>query len=223
VIVNEKTLLQTLDGEIFCFNYLTGEEIWRKSLATEIRNSPAFIGDKMITVTLDGRILALEYTSGVILWEQELNEPVFADPVIEGKRIYIISHRGRLSVLNINDGEIVHQSALNVQTYIGPTIDDKHIFVCLSDGRLIVLDKITFEVFWSFNGDGPISGSALVTDSYVYLTSLGKKFYVLNKNDGQLLQTINLPGRARSTPLINKGKLILGCEDKQVIAYVEKP
>ena len=222
VIVNEKTLFQTLDGEIFCFNYLTGEEIWQKSLDTEIRNSPAFIGDKMITVTLEGRILAFEYTSGVILWERELDEPVFADPVIEGKRIYIISHRGRLSVLNINDGEIVHQSDLHIQSYIGPTIDEKHIFVCLSNGRLIALDKITFEVIWSFNGDGPISGSALVTDSYIYFTSLGQKFYILSKNDGHLLQTINLPGRARSTPLINRGKLILGCEEKQVIAYVEK-
>ncbi len=222
VVVNEKTLFQTLDGEIFCFNYLTGEEIWQKSLATEIRNSPAFIGDKMITVTLNGKILALEYTSGVVLWEKELNEAVFADPVIEGKRIYIFSHRGRLSVLNLDNGKIVHQGDLHVQSYIGPTIDNKHIYVCLSDGRLIAMDKITFEVTWSFNGDGPISGSALVTDSYLYFTTLGQKFYVLNKNDGHLLQTIDLPGRARTTPLISRGKLILGCEEKQVIAYVEK-
>jgi hypothetical protein len=50
---------------------------------------------------------------------------------------------------------------------------------------------------------------------------MAQKLYIISKNDGQLIQKIELVGRARSAPIINQGKLILACESKQVIAYVE--
>jgi outer membrane protein assembly factor BamB len=80
---------------------------------------------------------------------------------------------------------------------------------------------LSFEKKWIFSGEGPIFGSALVTKSYVYITTLAQKLYTINKNDGQLIQMIELSGRARSAPIINQGKLIVSCEGRQIIAYVE--
>ncbi|MCK4753594.1 MAG: PQQ-like beta-propeller repeat protein [Calditrichia bacterium] len=221
VIVNELALFQSLRGEVICFNYLTGEEIWRHSLNKGIRNSPAFKDNVLITVTLDGTIYAFESTSGNIIWELNLNSPVFADPVIDGERLYVSSHAGTLFVIELHSGQLLSNKEFSIELFNSPTIDQNSIYIASSNGTLISINKSSLENNWIFSGDGPIFGPALVTNSYVYIATMAQKLYIISKNDGQLIQKIELVGRARSAPIINHGKLILACESKQVIAYVE--
>jgi outer membrane protein assembly factor BamB len=221
VIVNEIALFQSLRGEVICFNYLTGEEIWIQSLNKDIRNSPAFKDNVLITVTLDGTIYAFDPTSGNITWELNLNSPVFADPVIDGELLYVASHAGTLFVIELRSGQLLSNKEFNIELFNSPTIDKNSIYIASSNGTLISINKSSLENNWIFSGEGPIFGSALVTNSYVYITTMAKKLYIISKNDGQLIQKIELVGRARSAPIINQGKLILACESRQVIAYVE--
>jgi len=222
VVIDEKVIHTTLQGDVICLNIETGDEIWRTSLESEIRNSPAFSGDKLVIATLPGRIFALEYTSGVTIWQADIKTPVFADPVIENDRIYIVGQKEDLYVFNLPRGNAVYRKKIRVPMYYAPTIDESNIFIPLSDGRLICLDKSTFAEKWAYQGDGPAAGPALVSHLYIYLTSLAEKLSILDKNNGELLQEITLSGRARSTPVIRQGKLILSCEDKQVIAYAKE-
>jgi outer membrane protein assembly factor BamB len=221
VIVNELALFQSLRGEVICFNYLTGEEIWRQSLNKGIRNSPAFKDNVLITVTLDGTIYAFDSTSGNIMWELNLNAPVFADPVIDGERLYVASHAGTLFVIELRSGQLLLNKEFSIELFNSPTIDQNSIYIASGNGTLISINKSSLENNWIFSGEGPISGPALVTNSYVYIATMAQKLYIISKNDGQLIQKIELVGRARSAPIINQGKLILACESKQVIAYVE--
>lgn len=221
VIANEMAHFQSLRGEVICFNYLTGEEIWRQSLNKDIRNSPAFKDNILITVTLDGTIYAFEPASGNIMWELNLNLPVFADPVIDGERLYVASHAGTLFIIELRSGQLLSNKEFSIELFNSPTIDQNSIYIASGNGTLISINKSSLENNWIFSGEGPIFGSALVTNSYVYITTMAQKLYIVNKNDGQLIQKIELVGRARSAPIINQGKLILACESKQVIAYVE--
>ncbi len=221
VIANEMAHFQSLRGEVICFNYLTGEEIWRQSLNKDIRNSPAFKDNILITVTLDGTIYAFEPASGNIMWELNLNLPVFADPVIDGERLYVASHAGTLFIIELRSGQLLSTKEFSIELFNSPTIDQNSIYIASGNGTLISINKSSLENNWIFSGEGPIFGSALVTNSYVYITTMAQKLYIVNKNDGQLIQKIELVGRARSAPIINQGKLILACESKQVIAYVE--
>jgi len=221
VIVNELALFQSLRGEVICFNYLTGEEIWRQSLNKGIRNSPAFKDNVLITVTLDGTIYAFDSTSGNIMWELNLNAPVFEDPVIDGERLYVASHAGTLFVFELRSGQLLSNKEFSIELFNSPTIDQNSIYIASGNGTLISINKSSLENNWIFSGEGPIFGPALVTNSYVYIATMAQKLYIISKNDGQLIQKIELVGRARSAPIINQGKLILACESKQVIAYVE--
>jgi outer membrane protein assembly factor BamB len=221
IIENERAHFQSLSGDVVCFNNLTGEEIWRQSLRKQIRNSPAYSDNILITVTLDGTIYAFEPSTGNIFWELNLNTPVFADPVIEGKRLYVASHAGTLFVFELRTGQMLSKTEFNNELFNSPTIDQNNIYIASSNGVLYSIDKLSFEKKWIFSGEGPIFGSALVTKSYVYITTLAQKLYTINKNDGQLIQMIELSGRARSAPIINQGKLIVSCEGRQIIAYVE--
>jgi outer membrane protein assembly factor BamB len=221
IIINDLVLFQSLNGEIIGLHYLSGEEIWRKSLNKSIRNSPSYKNNIMIIVTLDGSIMAIEPKSGDILWESDLDTPVFADPVIEKDKLYIATHTGRLQVINLIDGQLVSHRDFSTGLFNSPTIDQNNIYVTASNGILYSLEKGSMDLEWKFKGEGPICGSALVSNSYIYLATLAGKLYIIDKNGGNQLQKIELVGRARSAPIINQGKLILACEERQVISYVE--
>jgi outer membrane protein assembly factor BamB len=221
IILNDLVLFQSLSGEIIGLHYLSGEETWRKSLHKSIRNSASYKNNIMISVTLDGLILALEPKSGDILWEIDLNTPLFADPVIEKDKLYVATHAGRLQVINLIDGQLLSHKDFNIELFNSPTIDQNNVYVTSSNGILYALEKGSMDIEWKFKGEGPICGSALVTNSYIYLATLARKLYIIDKNNGNQLQKIELVGRARSAPMISQGKLILACEERQVIAYVE--
>ena len=97
----------------------------------------------------------------------------------------------------------------------------KNIYIATSNGILYTLNKSTLKKDWVFAGDGPITGFALVTSNYIYMATMARKLYILDKRDGILIQEIDLDGRARSAPIISQGKLFLACEDRRIIAYVE--
>jgi outer membrane protein assembly factor BamB len=221
IIVNEMVLFQTLQGEIIGINYLNGEEIWRQSLNKNIRNSPAYKDNLLITVTLDGTIYAFDSNTGDVIWNKNLSSSVFADPVIEGNRLYVATHPGQLYIINLKDGKPISNKDCGIELFNSPTIDQNNIYIASSNGVIYSLNKSSLENKWIFSGEGPIVGSALVTNSYIYVATMAQKLYVINKNDGELIQKIELVGRARSAPIINQGKLILACESRQVIAYVE--
>lgn len=221
IVTNDMVLFQTMKGEIFGLNYLNGKEIWKRSTQTDIRNSPALKNNTLVTVTQNGEVYALESSSGVILWRKELDQPIFASPVIENNRIYITTHSGNLFILNLNSGATINQKNIGVELYNSPTIDIDNIYIALSNGMLLALDKNTLFEKWRFLGEGPIAGAALASSTYLYLSTLGQYFYILEKKNGQLLQKIELSGRARSSPVIKQGKIMIACEDKLVIAYVE--
>ncbi len=222
IIVDNTVLFQTVRGEVLCLDIEEGEEIWRISLQTNLRNSAAFKDGKLIITTLEGKILALNHTSGEVLWEVDIQTPIMADPVIEGDAIYIVTHTGILFVYELSNGSERYTQELGVRAYHGPTIDNESIYLAMGNGSLIALNKSSYKQNWEFDGDGPAAGSVLITDTYAYLTTLAGILYILDKNNGTLLQTITLSGRARSTPIIKKGKLIISVENKQVNAYAKE-
>jgi outer membrane protein assembly factor BamB len=125
-------------------------------------------------------------------------------------------------MVDLKNGQLLSKKEFGIELYNSPTIDQRNIYIATSNGMLYSLDKKSFEKRWIFSGEGPIVGFALVTQSYVYISTMGKKLYVIKKNDGKLIQQIELIGRAKSAPIINQGKLILACEIRQIIAYVEE-
>ena len=222
VVVNETVIFQSLNGDIICVDRLNGQEQWRQSLRKTIRNSAAYKDNLLITVTLDGTIYAFDSTSGKIIWNLNLNTPVFADPVIEGETIYITSHTGILFAIDLKRGQALSRKEFGIELYNSPTIDQNNIYIASSNGTLYSIDKKSFEKRWIFAGEGAIVDFALVTPTYVYITTMAKKFYILKRNDGKMIQEIELEGRASSAPMINLNKLIIACEERQVVAYAEE-
>ncbi len=222
VAKDRKVFFLNTAGQMQCRNFLTGDLIWTKQIDTQAENSPALYENMLITAGLNGKITALEYTSGVVIWETTISDAILADPVIHEGRIYLVTYRGDLHILDLKNGGTLDTLAFNTPFYCTPVVDHTAIYLPLSNGKLMAIDKRSLAVNWEYQADGPWAAAPLVTQNYIYAANLDEKLYILDKKSGSLLQAIQLSGRARSTPVIIDDKLILTCENTNVIAYVQE-
>jgi len=222
IVVDNKVYYQTVNGIIFCLNYLTGDKIWSKIFPSPIANSATYIDNLIITAGINGLVMAHEYTSGITVWEKSFNASFMADPVIHSNQLFLASHSGDLFILDVHTGNVLYQKSFSIPLYNAPTIDTKHIYIALSNGNLVALNRNTYVQKWLFKAVGPIADAPLVTETYIYFATLAKHLYILNNQDGELLQDIELEGRARSTPIIKNGRLLITCENEKVVTYVAK-
>jgi outer membrane protein assembly factor BamB len=216
---DRKVFFLNTEGQIQCRNFLTGDLIWFKQIDTKAVNSPALNEDMLITAGLNGKISVLEYTSGVLIWETDITDAILADPVIHEGRIYLATYGGDLDILDVKNGAVLHTMACGTPFYCAPVVDQNTIFLPLSNGKLMAIDNQSLVVNWEYQADGPWAATPLVTPNYIYAANLDEKLYILDKKSGTLLQEIKLSGRARSTPVIVDNKLILTCENTNVLAY----
>ncbi len=56
---------------------------------------------------------------------------------------------------------------------------------------------------------------------YIYIGSLNRKFYSLDKDTGEIIWSVLLDGRIRTAPLEYNGNIFIGTEDKFVYAFSE--
>jgi outer membrane protein assembly factor BamB len=220
--INSHIYHQSTDGIILCLHFKTGEQIWHYEMGEKTLNRLIATSDRIISAGLDGKVVALDPVSGNELWNVTLPTRIFADPVIEQNLIYIAGYDGTLYTLGTTAGGIINKKKYAVHLYYAPAIKDQIVYIPLSNGELIAASKQTLEPEWSFHGSGPASGAPLVTQSYIYYTTLGQHLYILEKTDGRLLQSIRLRGRARSSPYIIKNQLYVVYEDKYVACYIEE-
>ena len=167
-------------------------------------------------------MVAINPFTGLELWRTNLPAKIFANPVIDREILYIAGYNGTVYSLDLKNGQLLNQKKFAAHLYVAPSFDDRMLYIALSSGSLIAADKSELNPAWIFEGTGPIADSPLVTDSYVYLTTLAHFFYVLDKKEGRSLQTIRLRGRARSAPYIQANRLYLVYEDKYVASYISE-
>ena len=73
--------------------------------------------------------------------------------------------------------------------------------------RFYALDAATGDVRWSFDANGPISGSATVIGGVVYFSTLKQRTYALDATTGRLLWSF--PDGAYTPAVAVKGRLFL--------------
>ena len=220
--IGNKIYYQSIEGNVYCLDTISGEIIWKYSMAQKTLNALCPVASLIISAGLDGRIVALDTAGGVEQWQVNLSTRILADPVSKENLLYIAGYDGSLYILNIENGRTLAHKKFNVPLYHAPAFDNVTIYIPLSNGELIAEGRDNFNVHWTFKGLGPAAETPLVTSSYIYYTTLANQLYVIDKKDGSALQSVHLKGRPRSRPYIYHDHLYVVHEDKYVSAFIHE-
>ncbi len=157
------------DGEdrdtVYCFDAITGEEIWTHSYPCERHNlyhiggaqsTPTIDGDHVYVLNREGDFKCLTFESGDVVWERDLKGdygleyPVWmfsASPLIRGDQVIV--NVGKVLCLDKMTGVEIWASRDTGHAYSTPVMMDAHgksnMLVFNGDG-LVVLDPANGEV-----------------------------------------------------------------------------
>ncbi|WP_136681432.1 outer membrane protein assembly factor BamB [Neptunomonas sp. XY-337] len=72
---DNKVVVVTEQGEAICLDALTGGELWRKQLATEVTAEPQLNNELVVVQLINGSIVALDSDTGVTRWRYDSLSP----------------------------------------------------------------------------------------------------------------------------------------------------
>ncbi|MFT7677873.1 MAG: outer membrane protein assembly factor BamB [Planctomycetota bacterium] len=173
---------------VFCFDALTGEELWSHAYPSKIWdlaheggtvNTPSFDDDLVLSLNREGNLFALDVESGEIIWHNELK------PEENPHKLEYPRWGFSASPMVLDDG------------------------VYLNCGRLLSIDRDSGEVLWASEDFGHGYGTplALEVDGVPALAVQNNdRFGVVDRRTGKTLASLPFGGKNRginaSTPVM---------------------
>ena len=182
---------------IWCFEPVTGEELWTHSYESEIWNraheggtvnTPSIDGDVLYSLNREGNLFCLDVKTGEVIWHtflkpeenpHELEYPVWgfsASPLVLDDRIYL--NCGRILAVDKKTGEVQWASKDYGHAYGTPTafeFDGKPMIVTLNaQGVGVISREDGSEVYFhEFKGEnrGVNAATPIVIDDAVFVSS----------------------------------------------------
>ena len=115
------------DGNIYCLNADTGEEIWKRDAggltyafwisAWQVRSSPIVVNSRLYVGSLDGNLYCVNTANGNVVWKAMLGgdvRPPGGTPLVveELGLVFISCSNSELYAVDMDDGSIVWETVV---------------------------------------------------------------------------------------------------------------
>lgn len=202
-----------------------GSVRWEYAIGKGIRvNTTPVLAEGNVVMTTDkGIVLALQAVDGEVHWTKTLDTPVYASMATDGEQLYIPTTRGRFFALNASNGSEAWKivEADTTLRFSPPAVDDEIVVVGATDGILRCLNAEDGKPKWTFAIDAAFASAPLITPSTVFIGSMGRMLYALDRNTGALLWEEKLDGRVKSAMALRDDQLVVLAEPN--VVYLFKP
>lgn len=213
---NESLIIVLTNGEVIKLNsnYLID---WKVKLNNPVRSSPSFFNKKILIGTVKGEIYLID-VNGKILHQTEIKGKINSGFSIRDNRFFF-SSGNKLYCFDLNTFDKKWEVKLISETRVIPSLDDNSIFLGDLSGKFYKINQLTGKIEWTLNLGGIFNNSALVTENLIFVPNLFKKLFVIDKVTGEILNVLEYSGRVKYSPIIVENILVIGVDDKTLIAY----
>ncbi len=219
---DQKVILATKEGNVYCMEGETGEVFWTHHLLSEISSSPVVSdvnGDGILDViaaTHDGWLIAIDGQNGTEIWyngEIPVASQGFltADANDDGTEDVILSAGGRLLAIDGSTGTEIWSTVLSTSELTVPSViigytGEVEIIVGAADGSLYKVGIDSGDTLWVFSNSGGIASAPCVADVSgdgfldIIFTDTSGKIKAIDSSTRELFWEVSIPG-ANSTYL----------------------
>ena len=203
------------------------EPVWETALGEDItvHATPLLADGRIIVIDDRGGVVALDQADGAVQWTAALGKPVYTSVAANETHLFIPTTRARFVVLDAVQGTVAWDFTLPDSTvrFAPPAVDGDLVVFGASDGVVRALDAATGAVRWTFEDDAAITAAPLITLNTVYVGTMGKKLFGLNRTDGTVQWEYELKGRVKSAMAARDGHLIVLSEPRYVYLFQSTP
>lgn len=162
--------------------------------------------------SMDHYLYAINIKDGSLLWQSEdLDGAIVGTPAVSDKGvIYLGTFANEMLALNAQDGSQLWRTPVDGWVWSGPALDNDKLYFGDLNGNLYALNASDGNKLWQLTPDqldGPISGTPLVIDNNIYVTTQSGTIYALD-TDGKIQWQQIVGGKLYGSP-ISAGDLIM--------------
>jgi len=181
--------------------------------------------DETVYVAYTSSVQAV--SNGKLLWrypaEAQNGMMFFAAPTIYDGKIYAGTYQNEVHVLNQNDGTLITKISLETnknKILASPVIADDMLFIASNNGSVYAyaLDDLGVPV-WQTDLSTEIWVSPFVSDGKVYVTTLDKRFLVLDEKTGSIEKTLSINGAVMGRLVLSDDRIYFGTLGKEVAYF----
>ncbi|XP_019630143.1 PREDICTED: uncharacterized protein LOC109474297 [Branchiostoma belcheri] len=136
------------------------------------RDGTLFVG------TIAGSVMAVDIRRGKLKWEKVFGGEIMSSPVLDNEGyLYIGSGEGQLALLKLKqkDGSVVWKFPAGEEIWSSPRLD-KHgrVYIGSNSGPVFCVDRETGRMVWSYETEGPVVATLLITAEHQYVYEYGQ-------------------------------------------------
>ena len=211
------------DAWVRKYNAEDGSVLWEQTLGEQVtvHTTPVLTGEHIVIADDLGRLVALHPADGSAQWTQDLRSPVYTSIAADEASLYVPTTRGRFYALEAAQGRIRWEVALPDTTvrFSAPAVDGDLVVVGASDGALRGFDTTTGELRWIFQNADALAATPLLTPTTVYIGSMGRMLFAIDRETGTSQWEWQLRGRVKSALASRDGYLVVLSEPRFVYLF----
>lgn len=141
IIVDQKLVFGSRDGNVYAVDLNTHEEIWSFNYGTTWAMSVAVSEGIVYTGwSTNDLFSAIDLNSGDEIWQYQSGSHVYTTPLVLDSAVYIGSADGSLTKHNKQTGEKIWEYILNSEIYSSPLFDSGTLFFGSDNGFFYALE-----------------------------------------------------------------------------------
>src|SRR5262249_34194798 len=171
----------TYDGHVLALDSNSGRKLWDFAAADSVLSTPRVASGKVYFGSFDGGVYALDAASGSLLWKHDTGGVVSSAPALHNGRVIVGSRSYDLLALDTATGKPAWTRYFWFSWVESPaTIWGDAVYIGSSDAaKLSAFDARTGRRLWEIDAGGAALAQPAVTDSRVYIGTMGTVHYLV--------------------------------------------
>ena len=187
VIVDNLVITSFSNGDLFAFDFNTGDIKWKYKLPYSGTVSEVY--QDVICIGSGNTCYCVNINDRETLWKFETSGKITAPPRIEKNSVYFGSWDGNVYALDLSTGYLkwTFKTGWGIDTK--PEVANGLVFVGSNDNNFYALDEKNGDLVWFFTCKSAIHSSPVAFGEYVFFGSDDGRVYALDKSNGELAWT----------------------------------
>ncbi|HUE90432.1 MAG TPA: PQQ-binding-like beta-propeller repeat protein [Vicinamibacterales bacterium] len=182
------------DAHVIALDQRSGRSLWRTPLPGALAGPIYWDSGWVFVSAASGDVIAIRAEDGHVVWRHALGSPLAVRPSLAGDRVYVALADHRLAALTLETGAVLWSLALEAEV-TGLLALEEQLLAGTRANRLHSISLDRARIRWTQRAGADVIGAPAADDEHIYFVAFDNVLRALNRGNGNLRWTRNLPSR----------------------------
>jgi outer membrane protein assembly factor BamB len=222
VIADDRVLIGSYDGNLYCLARRNGKLIWTFTTPTYVHGTPAVSAGVAYVSGCDEVFHGVRLSDGEEVVQFPAGGPTGASPALIGGVAWFGNFNNEVVAADVVRKRTLwryHNPAAQYPFYSSAAAAGDRIVLGGRDKLVHCLNAKTGKPIWTFRTKARVDSSPAIANGRVYVGSSDGHFYVLDLDAGKELWDFEAGAPLTASPAIAGGRVVIGSQDGRLYCF----